>query len=92
MNFRNKTFLNEILKHPLGLLNPLIREKNFAKIFEDVRDEQSLSLLLSLTEERFLKQSGFRHYEMNILKNLALEKPHRQKTLKPYMALQLLNQ
>ena len=56
-------------------------EQNFATIFEDVRHERSLILLLSLIERDILKQSKFTHHEIDI-KNLALEKLHRQQILK----------
>ena len=42
-------------------------------MFEDVRHERSLILLLSLTDPDFLKQSKFTDDEININKNLALE-------------------
>ena len=49
-----------------------------------------LILLLSLTDPDVLKQSKFTAHEITILKNLALEKLHRQKFSKEYFALQLL--
>ena len=52
-------------------------EHYFATMFEDVRHERSLILLLSLTDSDFLKQSKFTDDEINIIKNLALEKLHR---------------
>ena len=64
-------------------------EKYFISLFEDVRLERSLILLLSLTDEGILKQSGFTINEIKIIKNIALEKIHRQKSLKEYYALQL---
>ena len=42
-------------------------------MFEGVRHERSLLLLLSLTDPDFLKQSKFTDDEINIIKNLALE-------------------
>ena len=51
----------------------------FATMFEDVRHERSLILLLSLTDSDILKQSKFTDDEINILKTLALEKLHRQR-------------
>ena len=44
-------------------------------------------LLLSLTHERILKQAGFTDHEINVIRNLALEKLHGQKTRNDYMAL-----
>ena len=64
-------------------------ENYFISLFEDVRHERSLILLLSLTDEEILKQSGFTINEIKIIKNIALEKIHRQKMLKEYYALQL---
>ena len=49
-------------------------EQHFATMFEDVRHERSLILLLSLTDPDILKQPKFTDDEMNIIKNLALEK------------------
>ena len=65
-------------------------ENYFISLFEDVRHERScLILLLSLTDQGILKQSGFTINEIKIIKNVALEKIHRQKSLKEYYALQL---
>ena len=49
-------------------------ENYFISLFEDVRHERSLILLLSLTDEGILKQSGFTINEIKIIKNIALEK------------------
>ena len=65
-------------------------EQYFATIFEDVRHERSLILLLSLTYPGILKQSKFTDEEINLIKNLALEKLHRQRILKEYHAVSLL--
>ena len=65
-------------------------EQYFNTIFEDVRHERSLILLLSLTEPDILKQSKFNDYEIEIIKNIALEKIFRQKNLKEIVALDLL--
>ena len=48
-------------------------EAYFATMFEDIRHERTL-LLLSLTGPDILKQSKFTDDEINIIKNLALEK------------------
>ena len=64
-------------------------ENYFISLFEDVRHERSLILLLSLIDEGILKQSGFTINEIKIIKNIALEKIHRQKMLKEYYALHL---
>ena len=43
-------------------------------MFEDIRHERSLFLLLSLTDPVLSKQSRFIDHEINIIKGLALEK------------------
>ena len=48
-------------------------EAYFATIFEDVRHERSLILLLLLTDSDILKQTKFTDDEININKNLAPE-------------------
>ena len=65
-------------------------ESYFATMFEDVRHERSLILLLSLTDPDILRQSKFTDDEVNIIKNLALEKLHRQRILKEHVAMDLL--
>ena len=65
-------------------------EEYFTTIFEDVRHEGSLILLLSLTDPDILKQSKFTDDEVNIIKSLALEKLHRQRILKEQIAMDLL--
>ena len=65
-------------------------EAYFNTIFEDVRHERSLLLLLSLTDPDILKQSKFTDDEINFIKNLALQKLHRQRILKEHIAMDLL--
>ena len=65
-------------------------ELYFATMFGDVRRERSLILLLSLTDPDILRQSKFTDFEINIIKNLSLEKLHRQRILKAHVALSLL--
>ena len=65
-------------------------EAYFNTIFEDVRHERSLILLLSLTDPDILKQSKFTDDEIEIIKNSALEKLHRQRILKEHFAMDLL--
>ena len=57
-------------------------EQYFNTIFEDVRHERSLILILSLVEPNILKQSKFTDNEVNIIKDIALEKIFRQRNLK----------
>ena len=65
-------------------------EQYFSNLFEDIRHERSLILLLSLTDPDILKQSKFTDDEINIIENLALEKLHRQRILKEHIAMDLL--
>ena len=61
-----------------------------ATLFEVVRHERSLILLLSLVETDMVKQSKFTNHEIDIIKNIALEKLHRQRNLKEIIALDFL--
>ena len=65
-------------------------EQYFNTIFEDIRHERSLILLLSLTEPDILKQSKFNDHEIEIIKNIVLDKIFRQKNLKEIVAVDLL--
>ena len=65
-------------------------EQYFATMFEDVRHERPLILLLSLTDPDILKQSNITDDEINIIETLALEKLCRQRILKEHVAMDLL--
>ena len=65
-------------------------EQYFKTTFEDIRHERSIILIVSLTDPDILKQSKFTDDEINIIKNIALEKLHRQRILKEYHAVSLL--
>ena len=65
-------------------------EAYFDNIFEDVRHERSLIFLLSIVEPDILRQSNILGHEIEIVKNIALEKLHRQRNLKEIIALELL--
>ena len=65
-------------------------ENYFINLFEDIRHERSLILLLSLTDSNILKQSGFTDNEIEIIKNIALQKLKRQSDLKQYIAMNLI--
>ena len=65
-------------------------EAHFVSIFEDIRHERSLLLLLSIVEPNIIRQSKFLDHEIEIIKNIALEKLHRQRNLKEVIALELL--
>ena len=51
-------------------------EHYFAAMFEDVRHERSLTLLLSIVEPGIIRQSKLLDHEIEIIKNIALEKLH----------------
>ena len=65
-------------------------EQYFNTIFEDIRHDRSLILLLSLVEPDLLTQSNFLNHELEIIKIIALEKLHRQRNLKEIIALEIL--
>ena len=65
-------------------------EAYFNTIIEDNRYERSFALLLSLVEPDILKQSKITDHELDIFKNISLEKLHRQRNLKEIVALDLL--
>ena len=65
-------------------------EQCFSTIFEEVRHERSLIVLLSITDPDILTQSKFTDDETEITKKLALEKIHRQRVLKEHVAMGLL--
>ena len=50
----------------------------FATMFENVRYERSLDFPLSLTDIDIIRQSKYTDQEINIIKNLALQKLHRE--------------
>ena len=60
-------------------------------LFQNVRHERSVILLLSSLDEGILRQAGIADHELNVIKDLALEKLHRQKALKHFVALQSLD-
>ena len=55
-------------------------------MFEDVRHERSSFLLISLTDPDILRQPKFTDHETSIIKDLPLEKLHRQRILKKQLA------
>ena len=86
-------YLDYIKNQEESLLETFLNKKMeqyFNTIFEDIRYERSLILLLSLIEPNILHQSKFTEHEIEIIKNLVLEKIHRQKNLKEIVALELL--
>ena len=65
-------------------------EVYFNTIFEDIRHEGSPILFIGLVEPDILKESKFLDHEIEIIKNIALEKLHRQHNLKEVIASELL--
>ena len=65
-------------------------EQYFSNLFEDIRYERSVILLLSLTDPDILRQSKFTDPEINIIKDIALDKIHRHCILKEIKAMDLL--
>ena len=65
-------------------------ETYFSTVFEVVKHERSLILLLSLTDPDKLRQSKFTDHEIENVKNLALENLYRQRILKEHIATDML--
>ena len=65
-------------------------EAYFKTFLEDIRYERNLIFLLSLVESSLLKQSKFNDHEIEITKNIALQKLPRQRFLKEHVAMDLL--
>ena len=65
-------------------------EKYFSTLFEDVRYERRVILVLSLTDEGILNQNGFTEDEIKIINNIALQKVHKQRIIKEYKAIEIL--
>ena len=65
-------------------------EQYLDRFFEGVRHERSLILLLSTVDPDRLRQSKFLHHEIEIIKNILLEKIHRRRNLRKNIALELL--
>ena len=82
VKYQEESILEKILNKKM--------EQYFNTIFEDVRHERTLILILSLVEPSILKQSKFTDHENDLIQNIALEKLHRQRNLKEIVALDLL--
>ena len=65
-------------------------EAYISNLFEDIRHERSLIILLSLTDSDMLRQSKYTDDGIEIIKNLALEKLHRQRISKEHVAMVFL--
>ena len=92
LSLQFKKYLTNKMKSIMIFMTILNKEMEdyFATVFEDIRHERSLFLLLSLRDPDILKQSKFTDHEMEIIKKLALEKLHRQRVLKEYVAMSSL--
>ena len=64
----------------------------FPITFESTVNERSSIFLLSLTDPVIIEQSKFTDHEMDLLKHIAPEKLHRQRMLKKFTALQLVEE
>ena len=64
-------------------------EHYFASTSEEVRHERSFIILLAPTGPDLLKQSNFTDDELSKIKNLAIEKLHRQRITKEYIAVSI---
>ena len=90
---QNERYLDHIENHEESVIERFLdrkMEQCFAVMFEDVRHEQALILLISLTDPDTSRQSKFTECEINIIKNLTLEKLHRQRILKEHVPMSLL--
>ena len=65
-------------------------EASFSNLFENLRYERSLILILSLVKPDIMKQSKFTDHEIKIIKDIALHKIHRQRNLNGIVAMDLL--
>ena len=89
----NEEYLDHIKIKEESIIERILNkcmEQFFSNLFEDIRHERSLILLLSLIDPDILRQSKFTDDEKDIIKNLALEKLHRQRILKEHVAKDLL--
>ena len=64
-------------------------EDDFAIVFQDMRHERSMFLLLSLADPDVLKQSKVTDHKILIIKFLAVKELHRQRMLDEYVDVQL---
>ena len=89
----NDEYLDHIKNQEESILEKFLNksmEAYFNTIFESIVYERSLILLLSLVEPDILRQSKFLDHKIEIIKNIALQKVHRQRNLKEIIALKLL--
>ena len=89
----NEEYLDDIKNQEEAVIEKILNklmEKHFSNLFEDNRHERSLISLLSLTDPDIMRQSKYTDDEIEIIKIIALEKLHRQRILKEYHAVSLL--
>ena len=79
---QEESFIEKVLKK--------LMEQLFSTLFEDVRHERSLIILLSLTDPDILRQSKFTDGEVENIKNISPEKFHRERMIKEHVAMDLL--
>ena len=78
--------LNRWKEYDMTILNKKL-EQYFSNLIEVIWYERSLILLLSPVEPDKSKQSKFTDYEVNIIKDFALEKIFRHRSLEEYVAM-----
>ena len=71
LNEQNDKYLDYIKNKEESIIEKILKKNHFARMSEDIRHERSLTLLLSVTDEDILNQSGFMDQKMNILLNPA---------------------
>ena len=89
----NEEFLDHIKNEEESVIQKFLNKKKeqyFSNLLEDVRHERSLILLLTVTDADMLRQNKFRDNEIQLIKNLALEKLHKKCILKEHVAMDLL--
>ena len=89
---QNEDYLDHIKKEEESTFEKISNKKievYFSTMFEDVRHERSLIILLTLTDPNILKQCKFTDFDIIKIKNLAFEKIHRVRCLKEYFASHL---
>ena len=65
-------------------------DKYYNLLYDNIFYERQLLLLLSITNPEYLKVKGYTQEDINIIKDIADSKIHRQKLLKEYFARELI--
>ena len=90
---QHETYLDYIKNQEESIIERFLNkwmDNYFNRLFEDIRHKRSLILLLSLVEPNIIRPSKFTDHEIEIIKNIVLEKLHRQRNLEEIVALDLL--